>query len=178
MNAVNLLIRILSALLALVLFVGGLLAAAEIVTALFGGGPLLVPHETWSSWLKDHTWEDPVVLAGLAVLVLVGLVLLFVALKRGRSREIALPGTTGGVSVTADRRGVEKAVAAAARRTDGITEASASAGKRTVHVAARTQRRSEGDLDQRVRAAVTGRLEDLGLGRLRPRVKVTRKDGR
>lgn len=174
----NLGIRVLSALLALLLFVGGLLAAAEIVTALVRRPPLLVPHETWGTWLKDHTWEDPTVRAALVGLVLLGLALLFVALTRGRSREISLPGTTGGVTVAADRRGVERAVAAAARRTDGITDASASTGRRSVTVAARTQRRSEGDLDQRVRDAVSGRLEELGLGRLRPRVKVTRRDGR
>lgn len=174
--------RILSALLALALLLGGLLATAEIVLTQLGRPPWLVPHDQWSSWLGAQTFDGTVVRVALVLLVVLGLLLLVPGLRRGKPGTLALRPSEGGaghVRMTASRRGVEKSLASAARRTSGITSATATAGRRSVRVKARTSTRSAGDLQTQVTAAVTGRLEELGLsGTLRPRVTISKKEAR
>lgn len=170
--------RILSALMALALLMGGLLAAVEIVLALLGQPSWLVPHEQWSAWLREQTWDTAVVRLALIGLVVLGLLLLVPALRRGKPSVVALPARRGstGTQVSASRRGVEKTLAAAARRTEGISSARAYVGRRTVRVKARTATRSKPDLQQHLTAAVDTRLDELGLtGTLRPRVTISRE---
>lgn len=173
MHVVN---RVLATLLALALFLGGLLAIVEIVLAALDRPAWLAPHEQWSSWLAGQTFAEGVVRAVLIGLVVLGLLLLTVALRRGKPGSLRLPGRTEGVRVSASRRGIERSLATAARRADGVRSARAKAGRRAVRVKASTALRSTGDLQQPVTAAVTERLEELGLtGVLRPRVTVSRK---
>lgn len=176
MHIVN---RVISALLALMLFLGGLLAAVEIVLAALGRPSWLVPHEQWSRWLGEQTLSGGVVRALLIGLVVLGSLLLFAALHRGKPGSLVLPSRTDGVVVTASRRGIERSVSTAAGRADGVRSARVKAGRRTVRVTASTAVRSPGDLQQPVTAAVTGRIEELGLtGVLRPRVTVSQESPR
>lgn len=179
MTAMSLVNRVLAALVALALLLGGVLAAVEIGLAAIGRSPWLVPHDQWSTWLQEHAWNTAIVRVILAGLVVLGLTLLWVALRRGKPNTLALPARASGVQFTASRRGVEATLAAAARRTDGITSANATAGRRTVRVKAGTSMRSPGDLQQRVTNAVTERLDELGLTQtLRARVALSRKEAR
>lgn len=175
----TLLNRILSALLALALLVGGLLAAAEIVLAQLGQPSWLVPHEQWSSWLREQTWDAAVVRIVLVGVVVLGLLLLLPALRRGKPSTVDLPARGSGSTntrVSASRRGVEKTLAAAARRVEGISSASADVGRRTVRIKARTATRSKPDLQRQLTAAVATRIDDLGLSdTLRPRVTISRE---
>lgn len=176
MSLVN---RILSALLALALLLGGLLAAVEIVVAGLGRPPWLVPHEAWSSWLGQETWDTPVVRVILAGLVLLGLLVLLPALRRGRPASLPLASATQEVHLRASCRGVQRSLAAVARRTSGVSAASVSVGRRTVRVKATSRNRSEGNVALEVTSAVAGRLDQLGLSdTLRPRVTLSRKDAR
>ena len=93
MNAATITNRVLSALLALVLVVGGLLVAVEIVLAQLGRPALLIPWSAWASWLGGQTWDTSTVRLVLAGLVVVGLVLLILALRPGKPRRLALPAT-------------------------------------------------------------------------------------
>jgi len=177
---VALLNRILSALLALALLLGGLLAATEIVLAQLGQPSWLVPHRQWSGWLNAQTWDTAVVRAILVGVVLLGLLLLVPALRRGKPSTVALAAREGSTAtrVSASRRGVEKTLAAAARRTEGISSATADVRRRSVRVKARTATRSKPDLQQQLSTAVSARLDELGLsGALRPRVTLS-KEGR
>ena len=79
--------RVLSTLLALVLLLGGLLAVVEIVLAALGRPHWLVPHEQWSSWLAEQTFASAVVRAILIGLAVLGLLLLMAALRRLGVRE-------------------------------------------------------------------------------------------
>lgn len=176
MHIVN---RVIGTLLALTLLLGGLLAAIEIVLAAIGRPYWLVPHEQWSSWLGDQTFADGVVRAVLSGLVIVGLLLLFVALRRGKPGTLQLPGRVQGVRVTASRRGIERSVSTAVHRANGVRSAEARAGRRSIRVKAATAMRNPGDLQQSVQSAVTDRIDDLGLtGVLRPRVTVTQESAR
>lgn len=171
--------RILATLLALAVFLGGLLAVVEIVLAQLGRPYWLVPHPDWSRWLTEQTFSSGavrVILVGLAVL---GFLLLLAALRRGRPGSLALPSPGENVRVTASRRGIERTVSRAAQRADGVRSVRVRAGRRKVRVTAVSGLRDTGDLRQRVTSAVDERLDELGLsGTVRPQVTVTRKGAR
>jgi hypothetical protein len=179
MTATNWVTRVLAALLALALLLGSLLAVVEIVAAALGRDPALVPHPDWADWLRTNSWNDWLVIAVLVGIVVLGLLLLLLALRRGKPASLALKSRTDGVDVTASRRSVEKSLTAAAARTTGIAGASASVGRRTARVDARTVARSEPEKRDEVESAVRGRLDSLGLQRrMRTRVNLTTKDTR
>jgi hypothetical protein len=176
MTVVN---RVLATLLALALLLGGLLAAVEIVLAALGQRPWLVPHPDWTSWLTDQDLGSSIVLAILIGAVVLGLVLLVVALRRGRPGALPLPARVESVRTTASRRGIERTLRAAATRADGVRDARVRARRRSVRVRAVTAMRDPGDLQARVTEAISQRLEELGLsGTLRPRVTVSKGAGR
>ncbi len=171
--------RILSTLLALALFLGGLLAVVEIVLAALDRPAWLVPHEQWSSWLQEQTFASGIVRAILIGLVVLGLLVLLAALRRGRPGALALPSRSDGVQVTASRRGIERTLALAAERPDGVRNARVRARRRKVRVEAATALRSPGDLRRQVAAAVDERLDELGLaGTVRSTVTVTQEGAR
>lgn len=179
MTATSITHRVLSALLALGLLFIGVVTIAEIILANLHRPPWLVPYPQWARWLSQHSWNDSTVIAGLVVLALVGLVLLFVALRPGKPATLPLTSRSEGVLVSASRRGVEKSLASAAARTSGVTNATASAGRRSVRVQAQTTTGSQTDLQQQVMAAVHERLDSLGLAeRLHPHVRVINKEPR
>lgn len=179
MTATQWLTRALCALLALALLLGSLLVIAEVGLAAAGREPWLVPYPDWETWLLEHTWDDRVVIAILAGLVVLGLVFLFLAVRRGKPPTLPLRARTPGVDVTASRKSVEKSLVAAASRTPGITGAEASVRGRSARVEAQAATRTESGLEQEVESAVTARLSSLGLTRdLRPRVRVHQEEGR
>ncbi|SDB84767.1 hypothetical protein SAMN05216410_0417 [Sanguibacter gelidistatuariae] len=173
--------RVLSVLLALVLLLGGLLGAIEIVLALLGRDPWLLPRER-TTWFREQTWETATIRAILIVAVLVGLGLLVLALKRGRPAAFTLASRADGpvaVTVTASRRGIEHALAQVAREADGVTSAQATVSRRraTVHATSRT--RAPDDLRAGIETAVADRLTDLGLvDTLATKVRVTSREKR
>lgn len=171
--------RVLATLLALALLLGGLLAVAEIVLAALGRPPWLVPHPGWTTSLTDQDLGSGLVRAVLIGAVVLGLVLLVLALRRGRPGALPLPSRVDSVRTTASRRGIERTLHAAATRPDGVRDAQVKARRRTVRVRAATALREPGDLQTRVTEAVTERLDELGLaGSLRPRVTVSTGAGR
>ena len=179
MTASNWVTRVVCALLALALLLGSLLAIVELVAAALDRAPALVPYPDWTSWLRTHSWDDRVVTGVLVGVVVLGLLLLFLALRRGKPASLALRSRSDGVDVTASRRSVEKSLVAAAARTTGVTGASAAVSRRTARVDARTMGVSEPGIREEVDSAVRERLDSLGLERrMRTRVRVTAKDPR
>lgn len=177
MTATHWVARVGSALLALALLVGALLGVVEIVAAALGRAPWLVPYPEWTNWLRSHSWDHWIVNAILIALMVVGLLLLLLAVRRGKPGTLTLRGGSPGVRVTARRRSVEKSLANAALRTTGISEASATVGRRTARIKARTVSRSEQNLRTEVESTVKARLDSLGLERpIRTRVKLSTKD--
>ena len=174
--------RILSVLLALVLLLGGLLAAVEIVLALLGRDHWLVPHEDWADRIGEQTWDATTVRTVAGAVAVVGLVLLLVGLSRGRPAALTLPARAdgpGGVTVTASRRGIERSLEQAVRESDGITGAKATVSRRTATVYATSSTRVPGDLRPGVEKALAGRLAELGLtDTLRTKVRVTSREAR
>lgn len=155
--------RLVATLLALFLLLAGLLGVVDIVLAHLHRPAFLVPTAQWSKWLRTHTFDGGIVRAGCLGLVVLGLVLLFAALRRGRPGALTLPPQQAGVRVTASRRELQRSLATAAARVDGVHSTKVRAGRHTVRVRATTPLRDPGDLQQRVTAVVTSRLSDLGL---------------
>ena len=179
MTATHWVTRAVCALLALALLIGSLLAIVEIAAAALDRAPVLVPHVEHVSWLRAHTWDEGIVKAVLAGLVVLGLLCLLLALRRGKPAALPLNGRTDGVDVTASRRSVEQTLAAAAARTTGITGANASVSRRTARVDARTVARSASGVRDEVETAVQGRLDSLDLARrMRARIDLTTEDTR
>lgn len=179
MTATNWVTRVVSALLALTLLFGSLLAVVEITAAALDRGHVLVPYPDWTDWLRTHTWNDSIVQVLLGGLVVVGLLLLLLAVRRGKPAALSLRNRTDGVDVTASRRSVEKSLAGAAARTSGVAGASASVSRRTARVEARTVALSDPGIRDEVESAVRGRLDSLGTERrMRTRVALTTKDRR
>jgi hypothetical protein len=179
MTATNLVTRVVSALLALALFFCSLLAVVETAAAALDRGQVLVPYPDWTDWLRTHSWNDLIVRALLGGLVLLGLLLLLLAFRRGKPAALTLRSRTDGVDVTASRRSVEKSLAAAAARTTGVAGASASVSRRTARVAVRTVALSDPGIREEVESAMRGRVDSLGTERrLRTRVAITTKDMR
>jgi hypothetical protein len=179
MTATTWVTRVVSALLALTVLIGALLMVVEIVAAALGRDPALVFYPEWTSWLRTHSWNDWRVNAVLGGLVVLGLLLLLLAFRRGKPASLPLRSRSEGVDFTASRRSVEKSLAAAAARTRGIDGASASVSRRTARVDAVTVAGSEPGIREEVESAVRGRLDSLALERrLRTRVGLTPKDTR
>ncbi|QNN51551.1 DUF6286 domain-containing protein [Nocardioides mesophilus] len=179
MTATKWITRVVSALLALALFLGSLLVVVEIVAAALGRAPAVLPYSDWTSWLRTHSWNDWIVNTVLVGLVILGLLLLLLAFRRGKPASLALRSESGGVDVTASRRSLEKSLAAAATRTTGIVGASASVSRRTARVDAQTVAPSQPGVREEVESAVRARLDALGLERpMRTRVELTTKDTR
>jgi glucose dehydrogenase len=175
MNAATITNRVLSALLALLMVVGGLLVAVEIVLAQLGRGALLIPSSAWASWLGGQTWDTFTVRLVLAGLVVVGLLLLILALRPGKPRRLALPATGSNLRVSIARRALQQNLADTAARASGVASASAKAGRRTVTVTATTANPNTTEVQNATQAAVDQRLDQLGLARrLHSRVRIER----
>ena len=179
MTATNWVTRVVSALLALALLFGSLLAVVEIAAAALDRGQVLVAYPDWTNWLRTHSWNDSIVQALLVGIVVLGLLLLLLALRRGKPAVLTLKNRTDAVDVTASRRSLEKSLAAAAARTPGITGAEATVSRRTARVNARTVALSDAGIREEVESAVRRRLDSLGTERrLRTRIALTTKDTR
>lgn len=175
MRALN---RIVAAVLALVLFAAALLTIIEVVLAALGRPYWLVPYSSWSDWMAEQSFASAGVRAVLIGVVVLGLILLLVALRRGRPGSLALSSGAEGVRFTASRRGIEHTLARAAGRIDGVQDVHARVGRRRARVRTVTTMRSPGDLRQQVADAVDTQLRELDLDAVRPQISVSRKAAR
>jgi hypothetical protein len=155
--------RVVAAVLALGLLVGGLLVAVEIVVAGFDRRPWVLPHDRWYVSARTRTWDSAPPRWIFIGLVVAGLILLF--LQFARRRPTALDLTPGAVPADLGRRSLERSLAREASRVDGITAARAKVGHDRADVVASSSRRQTGDLQPAVTKALDRRLGSLGLAR-------------
>jgi len=165
--------RLVSALLALALLVGGLLAALEIAAAGLGReDDLVLDWRDWRQDLLDTPWEDYVVRLVLAAMVAVGLLLLFLA--RRRPTAVPLSDRVAGSAADLDRGGLEHFLAARLDRVDGVGSAGVRIRGGRARVTAVTPARDTAPVESAVRQATDTALGELGLARSLPvRVAVT-----
>ncbi len=158
MRATN---RIVATFLALVLLAVAVVTLVEIVLAGLGKSPWIVTHPTIAEDLHQRTWQDGLVRVVAVAVAVLGLLLLLVSLKRSAPSELPLDSDVDGVAFSVDRKSLERFVSGVAVGEPGVDSASASARRQRVGVRASTMLQDPGDLDERVRSAVTGRLVGL-----------------
>ena len=155
--------RVLAAVLALALLVGGLIVAVEIVVAGFDRRPWVLPHDDWYRSARLRTWDSAPPRWIFIGLIAAGLVLLFVQLARRRPPVLAL--TPGAVPADIGRRSVERSLAREARNIDGIAAAKAKIVKEKAEVVANSNRRQTDDLEPVLSHALDRRMAAIGLAR-------------
>ena len=174
MNGVRLTLRVLSVLLAAALLALGVLVTAEIVLAALGQPAWVLPYSQVATTLRDQSWDSVLARAVAAGLCLLGLLLLLPALRRGKPTALPLAPLTDGVDTHVSRRGLQRTLAAAASRVDGVGGAKAKVGRRKVKVRTTTRLRDSSALPAQIDTAVREELDTLGLNRPLA-VKVTTK---
>ena len=155
--------RVVAAVLALGLVVGGLLFAVEIVVAGFDRRPWVVPHDRWYTSARLRSWESAAprwIFIGLAV---AGLLLLILQLARRRPTALAL--TAGAVPAEVGRRSLERALVREASAVDGVASARAKVDDGKAEVVATSNRRQTTELQPRVAEVLDRRIGALGLAR-------------
>lgn len=165
MTGMRVLRRLLALVLAAALMLAAVIGLVEIVAAALGRPAWIVPGQDWANRLRGYSWDDGVVRLALSGALLLGLLLLMAGLHRSRPAELALTSTEPGVTVTASRRSVERALAATARSIPGITSAKVSSRRRGVRVDAWTRIDDAEVLRGQVDAAVRERIDALVLSR-------------
>ena len=155
--------RVLAAVLALALFVGGLLVAVEIVVAGFDRRPWVLPHDRWYSSARLRSWESAPPRWIFIGLIAAGLALLLLQMSRRRPTSFSL--TPGAIPADLGRRSLEKALVREAIRVDGVAAAKARVGDDRADVVASSNRRQTDDLGPRVTQALERRLSTVGLAR-------------
>jgi hypothetical protein len=155
--------RVLAAVLALVLLVVGVLIALQIILSGLRFDVSLIPYQQWFRTARSREWNDIEVFRVMALLCVTGLAL--VALQLVRRRPLSLPLRPGaeGVDAEVSRSSLEKTLARAAVRVDGVSGAKSRVSRGNVKVWATTNRQAPRDLDHRVQESVQERVERLQL---------------
>ena len=155
--------RVVSAVLALALLVGGLLVAVEIVVAGFDRRPWVLPHDRWYTSARLRSWDSAPPRWIFIGLVVAGLLLLLLQLARRRPTALAL--TPGAIPADLGRRSLEKALVREANRVDGVAAAKAKVRQDRADVVASSNRRQTADLQPAVTSALDRRIGARGLAR-------------
>lgn len=156
--------RAVSAVVAVLLAAAGLLLALEAGNRLIGRDePVLVDYRPLLDDLAARPWSDAFARAGAIIAVLLGLLLLYAALRR--SPQPLLMQSEGDVRSEIPRREVERLLALATERVSGIRSSRVSVRGSTAKVTATTRIRDPGDLPRDVETACQERLDALMLER-------------
>jgi hypothetical protein len=163
--------RVLSAVLGLLLLVGGVLTAVEIAIAYLGGSPWILPYDEWYRRALSHSWESGGIRGLLIAVAAVGLVLLI--LQFVRRAPLTLPMRSEiDATYAVRRRSLQRSLARTAERVDGVASARAKVDRRTIQIKARSNRRLPSDLKPALENAIQFRLRSLEL-EPEPRVRVS-----
>lgn len=167
--------RLVSALLALALLVGGLLTALEIAAAGLGREDhLVVPWRDWRQELLDTPWEDFVVRLVLAAMLAAGLLLLFLLLAPRRPTAVRLADRTDGAAAELDRSGLERHLGACMQRVEGVGGVGVRVRRGRARISAVTPARDTAPVESSLRGAADRALGELGLASSLPvRVSVS-----
>lgn len=125
--------RLVAALIGLALFLGGLLLALEVLLTAARSNPVIVPYDRWLRYGRMHAWNTPSVLWTGLGLLLGGLLLLLLTVRRRKPLAVA-GADRGAMSVSFARKPLEQAVGRLAERSAGVDGVRVHVGKRTTQV--------------------------------------------
>src|ERR1700712_5391312 len=128
--------RILSVLLAVAIAVAGVLVVIEIIAATTDNDPVVVKWHGLVDDLATNEWKTAGPRVTAIVLILVGLLLLLLALHRGKPATIGLSTAASNVDMTTTRRSLQRSLSTSATDVDEITDATVKVNRRKVVVKA------------------------------------------
>jgi uncharacterized protein DUF6286 len=159
--------RPLAFILAAALAVAAVLVIIEVIgVAAHPGGPLVVPWTTWYRWANRTRWDQLVIQIWCGILIAIGAAVLVLELKRPRVTRLPLRSRHDATDAAVTRRGLAKALRAAATGIDGISAAAVTVGRRRARVtatAAARGRTAAEALRQPVTQTLQERLDEMGL---------------
>ena len=162
MIELHILRRALSALVAFLLGAVGLLLAVEAGNRLGGRDqPAVVDYPPVLDDLSDRPWSDDAVRWSAVLAVLLGLLLLYAAVRR--ATQPLMMQSNGDVRCEIPRNEVERLLSLAAERVSGVGSSRVKVGRNTAKVTATTRAREPGDLPRDVQSACQERLDALML---------------
>ncbi len=170
MRAVN---RLVSTVLAIAILAAAALIVIEIVAAALGHKPYLFHWASSRDALARNTWRDLGVQVTAVVLILVGLLLLLLGLKRGRPDALELSNSGSGTTVTTTRKSLQRALKNTTQSTDGVEKAKVSVKRRKVKLQVTSALVEAAPVKEAVETRVTRLLDGLSLAKpLRVKTKV------
>src|SRR3954462_2475041 len=126
--------RILCLLLAAAIAVAGVLTVIEIIAANTDHDPVVVKWHGLVDDLATNEWKTAGPRVAAIVLILVGLLLLFFALRRGKPSTIALTTGAEATDMTTPRRSLQRSLSTVATSVDGVAEARVKVKRRKIIV--------------------------------------------
>ena len=174
MDAVRTTNRIVSALLAVALLVGGLLVAVEVVLAALDRDHWILPHEDWARSLRETAFSDRSARIFFLILVAAGIALLLLELARRPPPSLRMAGRGSAITADLDRRGIERWLTTRLADVEGATGIKATITRKAAEVTAETPQRDVDDVRRRLERAAQDNLDQLDLAQpLAARAKVT-----
>ncbi|MEU7905688.1 DUF6286 domain-containing protein [Actinoplanes sp. NPDC049118] len=131
--------RLLAALFALALIVGGVILVVEVVAQWTGADPVVLDWPAVYAWAHHTTWSATHVRLISVMLALAGLALLWAQLKPRRPGRLALVVGHPATDAAVTRRGVARSLAAAVSRVEGVHDAHVVVKRRKIKISARTR---------------------------------------
>jgi hypothetical protein len=158
--------RPLAFILAAALAVAAVIVIIEVIAVATHHGPLVLPWTTWYQWAHRTRWDQLVIQVWSAILIAIGAVILAIELKPPRVTRLSLRSRHDATDAAVTRRGLAKALRAAATGIDGISAAAVTVGRRRARVtatAAARGRTAAEALRQPVTQTLQERLDEMGL---------------
>jgi hypothetical protein len=174
-------VRILCVVLAVAIAVAGVLTVIEVIVAATGHDPVFVKWHGLVSDLASNQWKTAAPRVTAIILILVGLLLLFAGLRRGKPATVSMTTSAQGVDLTTTRRSLQRSLSATAVDVDGITDAKAKVKRRVLTVKAQAGSGvGRDDAQTRLAERLQQRLDELSLAerrRLKVKVRTTPDKG-
>ena len=164
--------RLLAVLLALALATVGVLVVIEVIAERLDKAPVVVDWHRIYSWAEGTSLTQGSVRVACIVTAVLGLLLLFAELKRGRPKRLAAASDSVDAGYT--RRGVANAISRAVNDVDGINGSVVKVRRRRIRVRARASgvgTYTADLLQEPAMQAAQSQLTDLELKR-QPRLQV------
>src|ERR1700728_2918146 len=108
----------------------------EVIAVASHHNPVVVPWTTWYRWANRTRWDQLVIQIWSAILIAIGAVILAIELKPPRVNRLPLRSRHDATDAAVARRGLAKALRAAATGIDGISAAAVIVGRRRARVTA------------------------------------------
>ena len=162
MRAIN---RLVATILSIAVLAAAVIIVVEVVLAAIGHKPYLFHWHGVRDALTRNTWRDLGVQVTGVVLILVGLFLLVIGLKRGRPDVLKLADSGSGATVTTTRKSLQRALKAATVGTDGVEKAKVSIRRRKIKIDVRSPMLEAAPVQRAVEAKATRLLDGVELAK-------------